>query len=286
MSLFFVDSGSELSSEQIKMLGIECIQMPYTINDKRMEFADDFDYDKFYSKCRKDMCIGYVGLTTQEYIDVFEPCLQQKDDIIYVHTSSKVLSIDNLLSAKDCLKEKYPENDIYLIDSANFSMGYGVVAYLLALQYRKGDSANDIVDFSCKIRDEIQSYYIVDSLETMYNHNLITSSAVAGTILNVKPIVSIDLDGNLQAIDKQSGRRSAINQIIRNIRQIGKNIVDFPIGIGYSACEKDAIYLRDKLMEHFGNDIHIIMNKMSPSNSAIMGLGTLSVSFHVFKKIC
>lgn len=286
MSLFFVDSCSDLSSEQIKMLGIECIQMPYAINDKRMEFDENFDYDKFYSKCRKDMCISFTGLSTQEYVELFEPCLQQKDDIVYVHTSSKVVNTDKLLSAKEILKEKYPDNDIYLIDSANFSIGYGVVAYLLALQYRKGDSPSEIMEFAYQIKDEIQSYYIVDSLESMYNHNLINSSAVAGTMLNVKPIVSIDLDGKLQAIDKQSGKRSAINQIIRNIRQMGKNIVDFPIGISYGDCEKDAIYLKDKLVEYFGNDIHIIMNKLSPSNSAIMGIGTLGISFHVFKKIC
>lgn len=286
MSLFFVDSCSELSNEQIKMLGIECIQLPFSINDKRMEFDENFDFDKFYSKCRKDMCIGCVELSTQEYADIFEPCLQQKDDIIYVHASSKILNLDNLLMAKEILKEKYPENEIYLVDSANFSIGYGVVAYLLALQYRKGESAKDIVDYSYKIRDEIQTYFIVDSLESMYNHNLINSGAVAGTILNVKPIVSIDLDGNLQAIDKQSGRRSAINQVIKNIRQMGKNIVDFPIGITYSDCEKDAIYLRDKIVEYFGNDIHIIMNKLSPSNSAILGMGAFGISFHVFKKIC
>lgn len=34
MSLLFVDSGSDLGFDQIKMLGIECVNLPYSINDR------------------------------------------------------------------------------------------------------------------------------------------------------------------------------------------------------------------------------------------------------------
>ncbi|MBE5757528.1 MAG: DegV family EDD domain-containing protein [Clostridiales bacterium] len=285
MSLFFVDSSSELNKNDIKMLGIECIDMPYSLNDKKMTVSEECDYDKVYSKCRKDMCLNYVELSVQEYIDIFEPCLQQNDDIIYVHASSQIFSIDNLEKAKEQLKEKYPDNEIYLIDSKNFSIGYGVVAYLLALQYRKGETIQDIVELSHTLKDEIATTFVVDSVENLYNHSLISSTAVAGTVLNVKPMISVDIDGDLQLVDKQSGKRRAINEIIMNIRQTGKNIVDYPIGITYSDCEKDAIYLKDKLLEYFGEDCHIIMNKLTPSNCSLLGTGSLGVAYHVFKKI-
>ena len=37
MSLIFIDSGSDLDFEQIKKLGIESINLNYTINDKKYE---------------------------------------------------------------------------------------------------------------------------------------------------------------------------------------------------------------------------------------------------------
>ena len=60
MSLFFVDSGCDLGFDQIKKLGIESINLNYTINDKEMEFNSEFDYDKFYSKFKKGVCVNYI----------------------------------------------------------------------------------------------------------------------------------------------------------------------------------------------------------------------------------
>ena len=108
MSLFFVDNGSELTFEQIKSLGIECFNFRYTLNDKVLDFDDKFDYDKFYSKFKKGVCVGLYSYSAQDYVDIFEPCLQQ-DDIIYICGSQDVAFNENLYKARDILTDKYPD---------------------------------------------------------------------------------------------------------------------------------------------------------------------------------
>ena len=285
MSLFFVDSNCDLDRDYIKKLGVECIDLSYSINDKVLPFNSDFDYKKFYSKCKKGVVINNVTFSTDEYIDIFEKCFNLGDDIIYVHSSSNIVNNENLELAKEILLEKYPDRKFELIDSQNLSIGQGLISNALAMMYRRGDSLEDIVEKSYEIRQEYTMYFAVGSTEQMKNKGLIDSSAVSGSLLNVKPVFTVDLDGKISLVDKVSGKKKAIIKLLEVCRQYGTNVIDYPIDVVYSNDELSAIELVEKLKEYFGNDAKIHLSKMSPSNAAILGDSVLGIAFHVYKKI-
>ena len=285
MSLFFVDSGSELTAGEIKKLGIECVSSPYVLNEEKLEYNEEsFDATRFYSKLKKDYKSQYYHLGEEEYIQIFEPCLQQNDDIVYVHSSCNLINMDNLNSAKKTLLEKYPDRRIEFIDSSNFSIGQGLISYQLALQYRKGATIDELIEYAKNLKNEFALYIIIDSLDQLYNHNML-SGTVSGTALNIKPIVTVDIDGKFQIIEKVSGKKKALAKIIEMLRQYGKNVADFPIGIVYTNNESDAIQLKEKLIELYGNDTKIMLEQMSPNNCAYLGMNSIGISFHVHKKI-
>ena len=284
MSLFFVDSASDLGFAQIKKLGVEPINFAYSINDKKYEFNSEFDFDKFYSKFKKGVCVNFEPLSMQEYIDIFEPCMKQGDDILYVHSSTKVLEVENLSNARKKLLELYPERKFEIVDSANISIGQGLVSYECALLYRKGLSVGEIYDKSFEIRNSYAMYFACDSLESLNNHNIIDSNLVVGTALNIKPILTLDIDGNIELVDKVSGKKKVISKLIEICRQKGTNVADYPIGIVYSSDINMAEELKEKLLECFGSEITVLMERMSPSNAAILGNSVIGLSFHIHKK--
>ncbi|MBQ7351708.1 MAG: DegV family EDD domain-containing protein, partial [Clostridia bacterium] len=257
MSLFFVDSSCDLGKSQIKKLGIECIDLSYSINDKIFCQDDEFEYAKFYSKLRKGTVLNEIGLEKEDYINIFSPILETGEDIVYVYNSARTVGENELLSAKDFLLEKYPNSKMLLINSKNVSCGHGVVCYLLAMKYRSGASLDEIEEYSLKIIDEIATYCVVDSLEYLSNYNKIDGAKVSGTALNIKPIVAIDIDGNYQLVEKVSGKKKALGKLIEIIRQRGENVVDYPIAVCHSGAEKDAQLIVEKLKEYFGSDIQI-----------------------------
>ncbi|MGN0960678.1 MAG: DegV family protein, partial [Christensenellales bacterium] len=283
-SLLFVDSGCDLSSDNIKKLGIECINLPYSINDNVLSFSDEFDYDKFYSKCRKGVIINNRPLTKQEYIDIFEPAIKG-DDIIYIHTSVNILDLSVLESVKTTLTKKYPTRRFELIDSSNMSVGQGIFSFLIAKMYRNGSTIDELLQKANTLKNEIAMYMIVDSFDELSNHNLIDSNKITGTALNIKPILAIDLDGKMQIVDKVSGRKKALNELIKIIRQMGENVGDYPIAISHSRADKDAEYIESKLKEYFGDDLELFIEKISPSNTAILGINAICVAFHIHTKI-
>lgn len=283
MSLFFVDSGSELDATQVKKLGIESINLPYVINDKRYEFDKNFDYDKFYSKFKKGVCVNYVHLTEDEYANIFEPCLQQGDDIAYVYSSEKVIDSSNLKNAVSSLTEKYPDRKIALIDSANISIGQGLVSYECALLYRKGLSVGEIEEKANEIKNNYAFVFSCNSIEQLNDNNLLDGGLIIGTALNIRPIFSVDFDGNIQLIDKVSGKKKVISKLIELCRQTGENVADYSIGIVYSNDITMAEELKSRLIDVFG-DVNIIVSRMSPSNASLLGNSVIGLAFHVHRK--
>lgn len=285
MSLFFVDSASDLSVMDAKKLGIEMINLPYKKENERCEFDENFDFVKFYSKHKKGIDISYQPLSKKEYLKIFEPCLKQGDDVVYVASSENIISQKNLSDCVNELTQKYPERKFKIIDSKNISIGQGLVSYACAMLYRHGDDAETIYNKSFDIRNEYAMYFSCDSLERLLDNSIISNTQSVGTALNIKPIMAINIDGNTEIIDKVSGKKKAVSKLLELLRQTGENVADYPIGVVYSSDEPSALELCEKIKEYYGQDVQIICNRMTPSNVGVLGGGMLGISFHVHRKI-
>jgi DegV family protein with EDD domain len=223
-------------------------------------------------------------MSSDDYVNIFEPCLQQ-DDIIYICGSAYIFGLEELIKAKEILIQKYPDRKFIIVDSKNFSIGQGCISYMLALEYRKGSSIDEIENKSIELNDEVATYFIIDNAEQLYLNNLLPNNSISGTALNIKPILTVDIDGRFQVVDKASGKKKAVTKLISYIRQVGENVVDYPISIVYTDNENIAMELKEEILQLFGNDVKIFLSKMSPTNTSIIGRGVLGLSFHVHKKI-
>ena len=243
MSLFFIDNCCDLAKEEIKKLGIECLDFDYCMENKPYEIEDE---EKIISKLKKGLKFSVKAKTVNEYTKIFEECLRQGDDVLYL--ASSIYACENLYKAQSKLLEKYPDRVFEIIEDKNFSIGGGMVAYLCALEYRKGASILELKEYAEKIKDEYALYMGVDNIEILQAKGLVDGLSVSGTALSIKPIIAIDIDGKMNVIDKVSGRKKVILKLVELIRQQGKNVADYPIGIMYSNNLADMEELKNKIV--------------------------------------
>ena len=285
MSLFFVDNSCDLNFEQIHKLGIECFGIPYLINDMEHSFDDDFNYEKFFSKVRKGVVLSHRALTKEEYFQALEPALSGGDDVVYVYASSKIFDYVNLEKAKEKLLTKYPERRLELIDSQNFSAGLGMVALELALKYKNGCTIDEIVEHSYQLKSKVATYMVVKSLENLSLNGAVESSNLVGSTLNVNYLVAVDVDGGLRVVEKVSGRKKAIAKLIQTVRQQGQNITDYSLIVTEAQSGTEGEDMIAKLKEYYGEELKVILQKMSPTSTAIAGLGAIAIAFKVHRKL-
>ena len=217
-SVFFTDTDCEMTYEDAENLGMRVIGMPYTINNQEYvyDYGKNTDIDKFYADMRSGAVAITSALNTQNYIDYFEPVLKEGKDILYVHFSAKLSgTFEHMNKAIEVLNEKYPERKITCFDTGNICGGAGLIAIEACKLHNSGASDEEVVRFLTEFKDKIRVYFYVDSLKYLKRGGRISAaSAVFGTMLNIKPILSIN-DGKLDKLTTVKGTKRALEFITK-----------------------------------------------------------------------
>lgn len=280
MSLFFVDNNCDLPRDLLAKMPVECINFPCTLNGEIIKFDKIYDGLGF----KPNMLTMEVSTpSTSDYVEIFKQCFYRGDDVAYVYASEKLLDTSNLMEARDLLLKDFPERKLLLIDSSNFSIAQGIISYMLALMYRNGATLDEIADYSTKIKDEFQVMLSLNSLDTLIQNGHIENTTIGGGALRVRPIVTVDSEGKFQVIDKVSGKKKSMLQLLEYIKKMGANVVDYPIGIVCNDDDSLALELKENIIKYFGEETFVIMGKFSPNNLSLIGDG-LGLCFHVKKK--
>ena len=182
------------------------------------------------------------------------------------------------IAAKE-LSRRYPQNRVEVIDSLSASLGEGLLVYNLACMKRLGLSIDDLVKWANDIKLKICHWFIVDDLHHLQRGGRISHvAAIFGSMVGIKPVLHFKEDGKLYLVEKARGRERAIDVMISKMEKFGVNISDQRIFISHATCEKDALYLAEKIRNKFGvKDITI--GTIGPIIGSHTGCGTLALFF-------
>lgn len=157
-----------------------------------------------------------------DFFETFKKLTEQGKSVLCV-TISSVLSgtYQSALIAKSMLDD---DADITIIDSRSASYGYGQLVVAAAKLAQAGADKDAIVAEVQRMRQSMRLYFLVDTLEYLQKGGRIgKASAVIGTLLNIKPILSIDDEGYVYSFEKARGQRRAIARIAELLEEEFKN---------------------------------------------------------------
>ena len=228
MSVFFTDTDCEMSYTDAESLGMHVIGMPYTL--KGQEYVYDFgkntDIKSFYDEMRAGEVVTTSALNSQDYIDYFEPILASGEDILYVHFSSNLsATFDHMSIALQALREKYPERKVTCFDTANICLGGGLLAIEACKLHNSGASDEEVVAFLTEMKEKVAVYFYVDSLQYLKRGGRISgAAAVFGSLLNIKPILTVTKEGKLEKLTTVKGTKKAIDFMLSKfVEEYGDN---------------------------------------------------------------
>ncbi len=215
MSVFFTDTDCEMHYTDAESLGMHIIGMPYTIKNKEYvyDYGKNINIREFYDDMRKGEIATTAALNSQDYINYFEPIFAAGEDILYVHFSSQLSGTFNYMqTALNILKEKYPERKVTCFDTGNICVGAGIQAIEACKLHNSGASDEEIIKFLTEFKDKVGIYFYVDSLQYLKRGGRISAtSAVVGTMLNIKPILSVTKEGKLEKLLTVKGTKKAVD---------------------------------------------------------------------------
>lgn len=227
MSRLFTDTDCEMWYADAEALGLEVIKMPYILDDEiyYYDFGKNTDFKKLNNRMREGATPRTSALNPNDYVEYFEPVFKAGEDILYVHFSDKMSGTFNYMKlALDELKEKYPERQVKTFNTKSICFGAGIQAMEAGRLKTLGLSDDQIIEKLEEFSKHACMYFVVDSLSHLKRGGRISSTtAIVGGLLNIKPILKVNDEGEIVKVGTGKGVKRALNSIIQDMKS---NILD------------------------------------------------------------
>lgn len=277
------DSTCDLPSTVIRELDVHVIPMEYIL-DGVSHFQDIEDEGEktasFYGRLREGKVSSTSMINTARFMDVFEPYLKADQDILHISFSSALSGSYNASRmAAEELKELYPERKILVLDSIAASIGQGLLVYHAVLKKRQGLTHEELYVWLEENKKQICHWFTVEDLMHLKRGGRISAlSANIGTALNIKPILSVNMEGKLVNLGKVMGRKKSLSELIIKMKTSIETPENQVVIIGHGDSLKDAEFLSSKLK----NELHVkevIMTQIGPIIGSHTGPGMIGLTF-------
>lgn len=281
--VLITDSSADLSQEMVQELGVTVLPLSFTIQGKIYRNYPDnreMDLPLFYDMLRAGELATTSAVNVAEYTQAVEPILQEGKDVLILAFSSGLSSTyqASVLAAGE-LREKYPDRKIYTVDTLCASLGQGLLVYLAAQEQRKGKSIEEVRDWAEETKLHLCHQFTVDDLHFLKRGGRISATtAVVGSMLQIKPVLHVDNEGRLINIGKARGRQASLKALVDKMEKTVTEEGRKTVFISHGDCRKDAVTVADMVRERFGTqDIRI--NFVGPVIGAHSGPGTLALFY-------
>ena len=281
--VLITDSSADLSQEMVQELGVMVLPLSFTIQGKIYRNYPDnreMDLPLFYDMLRAGELATPSAVNVAEYTQAVEPILQEGKDVLILAFSSGLSSTyqASVLAAGE-LREKYPDRKIYTVDTLCASLGQGLLVYLAAQEQRKGKSIEEVRDWAEETKLHLCHQFTVDDLHFLKRGGRISATtAVVGSMLQIKPVLHVDNEGHLINIGKARGRQASLKALVDKMEKTVTEEGRKTVFISHGDCRKDAVTVADMVRERFGTqDIRI--NFVGPVIGAHSGPGTLALFY-------
>lgn len=281
MSILICDADGELWFTRQEELGLDYISMPYTINGDIFyyDLGKNTDLKKFYDDMRNGAVPTTMALNPQEYVDILGKYFAEGQDVLYVSFSHKMSgTFDHLRVALTELAEKYPDRKCTIFDTKSISLGAGIQMEYAAMLKNDGATDEEILAKLAEFTNKVALYFVVDDLVYLKRGGRLSAfAAFAGNLLGLKPILTLDAKGGLNAVEKIAGKRKAIKSIAE---KVAKTLADksFPVYVVDADCPADGDLLESLIVEKHP-DAKIIRQTVGPVIGAHCGPGTVGAIF-------
>ncbi|NFV12285.1 DegV family protein [Clostridium sporogenes] len=280
--IIMTDSCCDLSSEYIEKNHIPYV--PLTCNICGKEYIDDFGQSLPYKEFYEAMAKGEVPKTSQPspevYYKIFKEFINKDKDIVYVCVSSGLSGTYNSANiAKNMILDEFNDVRIEIVDVLTASLGQGILVMKAIEMKKNGLTIDEVTNYLKENRLNLNSYMVVNDLIHLKRGGRIsTTAAIIGTVLNIKPILTLNDEGRVITVRKAKGRKVAIKKLTEIVTERIKNPEEEIVAISHGDTELDA----EKLKERILNEIKVkdvIINYVGPVVGTYGGPGSLNVFF-------
>ena len=273
------DSCCDFTEAQYKQWNVSSVPLTVTYNGENHEnFSDEAAVKAFYDELRGGVMATTSAVNPDGWATAMEPALKEGKDVLILAFSSGLSTTyqSAVIAAKE-LREVYPNRTIHVVDTLCAALGQGLLVWHAAQKRDAGMSIDELTAWVEENKLNVCHWVTVDDLSHLKRGGRISATtAIVGTMLNIKPIIYVDNDGHLINTAKVRGRKTAMEYLAKKLGETGTDLDT--VFIGHGDCPEDAAALEALLKEKYGVK-NVITGYVGPVIGAHTGPGVLVLFF-------
>ena len=173
--------------------------------------------------------------------------------------------------------EQRDDLDIAVFDSRSGSLGIGIIVLQLWEEIQAGAGWDKLIHERVPhLVDNTFPFFSVDTLEYLRRGGRIGRiTALAGTMLSIKPIITFSEDGQLQSIAKVRGRKQVQDKIVELLRGKFRTGKRYNLGVANGGAPAEMAELSEKMRALFPDFVHCWEGAMDATLSVYIGDGVI-----------
>lgn len=240
-----VDSSADIPRSLAEKAGIDVVPMPVTIDGKTfLEGIDLFPQD-FYANFPSFIDLPKTSQPNPEtLLEHYEKLLAQGHEVVAIHLSSQLSAT---WTTAQLVRDRCSSPDrVHVIDSRGASFGFGLLALMASEKIREFSSWQKAEPEILALRDKMRYIFTPNTLEYLVKGGRVSKTAgLVGNLLDLKPLLHLTAEGNIEAFAKVRSRRSALKRLVEVMAD--EIQADPVIAISHSNSFDDAQLLAEEI---------------------------------------
>lgn len=243
------DSICDVPKEYVERYGIRVMPLTVHFGDQSYKDGIDLTLEQFLSRLEKAEELPTTSqVPPAEFIEAYREEIALGNKIISIHGSSQLSGTYN---SAVLAKEQLGGADIHVVDTMGITMGAGMLVIKAARLAEEGMEPEAVALEIEAARERLKHLIIVDTLKYLHKGGRLSlSAAVVGSILNIKPILTVK-DGKLELFARARGIKKAISAVMDTIKENGWTLDGKVIGINHIADLEHMHMLEEELKREY-----------------------------------
>jgi len=241
-----LDSTADLPDAAERFPNWRVVPLYVRFGDESLRDGVDIDAAAFYTRLRESSVFPTTSQPTPgDFLACYEE-LGAYERIFSLHVSA---SVSGTFASAETAAAELGDGRVRAIDTETASASIAMLALAIQRRLERGTNDEEIDALVSRYLQERGLLFTVDTLEFLQRGGRIgKAAAFAGTLLHVKPILSIR-DGEVEPVKRVRGERKAFAELAAALENETRDEPAFRLGVAHAAAPERAAELEALVRE-------------------------------------
>jgi len=218
-----VDSCCDVTPELCEKYGIITVPLTLTLGERQITDDDKLDLSGFMEDMKN--CRERIGSAAPSPVLYKEAFIKAGQSFAVTLSSNLSGSYDSAMVGREMALEDEPETEVHVFDSRSASAGEVLIALKIGEMIRAGIQQSKVISLVEDFIKQMKTYFVLENIDNLLKNGRI--GKVTGkiiSVLNIKPIMGSDGEGNIALFSHARGEKQIIQKLADTIEKSGRDM--------------------------------------------------------------